>query len=99
MLSSLNKYKLPFNEDIVECFLHESEAVRNLFSSLDWYWLIQIKLVYFQILQTQSSDCLFEVGISYAVLNEKREIPFFFFFFQIRVILFSHYKREHVHYS
>lgn len=79
---------MPFNEDRAECFPHESEPITNLCSSLDWYWLIQIKLVYFHILQKSSPNFLFEVGISYAVLDDKYEVPFF----HLKVNLFSHYK-------
>ena len=70
LLSSLNNVKFLFNEDIAKCFPHESEPVINLFSGLDWYWLTQIKLVYFQIVQNRPSDVLLKVGISYAVWNE-----------------------------
>lgn len=59
---------MPFNEDIAECY--------KFFPSLYWYWLIQIKLVYFQILQKWSSDFFFKVEISYTVLNDNMKSLF-----------------------
>lgn len=82
---------MPFNENIAECFPHKSQPVINLLLSLYWYRLIQIKLVYFQILQKQSSDFLFEVGISYAVLNDNMK----HLLFPNKGYLISHYRRKY----